>query len=82
SSSPLHRDRQMPMLLAFILIGFFIWIAENISTFFAIWHYPNQLGAWSTVHLGKWSSWTLLVIMTFTIVASLKHIREKIHIPQ
>nr|WP_237371039.1 DUF817 domain-containing protein [Rhizobium sp. SL42] len=79
---PYDRDRQMPMLLAFILIGFFIWIAENISTFFAIWHYPNQLGAWSTVHLGKWSSWTLLVIMTFTIVASLKHIREKIHIPQ
>lgn len=79
---PFDRDRQMPMLLAFILIGFFIWVAENISTFFAVWHYPNQLGAWSTVHLGKWSSWTLLVIMTFTIVASLKHIREKIHIPK
>lgn len=79
---PFDRDRQMPMLLAFILIGFFIWVAENISTFFAIWHYPNQLGAWSTVHLGKWSSWTLLVIMTFTIVASLKHIRATIHIPK
>ncbi|NML73907.1 DUF817 domain-containing protein [Rhizobium sp. S-51] len=79
---PFDRDRKMPMILSFILIGFFIWLAENISTFFAVWHYPNQLGAWSTVHLGKWSSWTLLVIMTFTIVASLKHIREKIHIPQ
>ena len=79
---PFDRDRQMPMLLSFVLIGFFIWLAENISTFFAIWHYPNQLGAWSTVHLGKWSSWTLLVIMTFTIVASLKHIRATIHIPK
>jgi uncharacterized membrane protein YoaT (DUF817 family) len=79
---PFDRDRQMPMLLAFILIGFFIWVAENISTFFAIWHYPNQLGAWSTVHRGKWSSWTLLVMMTFTIVASLKHIRATIHIPK
>ena len=78
---PLDRDRKMPMILSFILIGFFIWLAENISTFFAVWHYPNQLGAWSTVHLGKWSSWTLLVIMTFTIVASLKHIRERIYIP-
>ncbi|WP_246041333.1 DUF817 domain-containing protein [Peteryoungia ipomoeae] len=78
---PFDRDRRMPLILAFILIGFFIWLAENISTFFAIWHYPNQIGAWSTVHLGKWSSWTLLVIMTFTIVASLKHIREKIYIP-
>lgn len=79
---PLDRDRKMPMTFSFILIGFFIWLAENISTFFSIWHYPNQIGAWSTVHLGKWSSWTLLVIMTFTIVASLKHIREKIHIPK
>ena len=79
---PFDRDRQMPMLLSFILIGFFIWVAENISTFFAIWHYPDQLGAWSTVHLGKWSSWTLLVMMTFTIVASLKHIRSTIHIPK
>lgn len=79
---PYDRDRHMPMLLAFILIGFFIWLAENISTFFAIWHYPNQMGAWSTVHIGKWSSWTLLVIMTFTIVASLKHIRDTIHIPR
>jgi uncharacterized membrane protein YoaT (DUF817 family) len=79
---PYDRDRKMPMILAFILIGFFIWLAENISTFFAIWHYPNQIGAWSTVHLGKWSSWTLLVIMTFTIVASLKHIRDTIHIPK
>ena len=79
---PFDKDRRMPMTLAFILIGFFIWLAENISTFFAIWHYPNQIGAWSTVHLGKWSSWTLLVIMTFTIVASLKHIRATIHIPK
>ncbi|MBR0555897.1 DUF817 domain-containing protein [Ciceribacter sp. L1K23] len=79
---PFDRDRKMPMILSFILIGFFIWLAENISTFFAVWHYPNQIGAWSTVHLGKWSSWTLVVMMTFTIVASLKHIREKIYIPK
>ncbi|WP_319519724.1 DUF817 domain-containing protein [uncultured Martelella sp.] len=79
---PYDRDRKMPMLLAFILIGFFIWLAENISTFFAIWQYPDQIGAWSTVHLGKWSSWTLLVIMTFTIVVSLKHVRETVHIPR
>lgn len=78
---PLDRDRKMPLLLAFVLIGFFVWLAENISTFFGIWLYPNQLGAWSTVHLGKWSSWSLLVIMTFTIIANLKHIKKHIHIP-
>jgi uncharacterized membrane protein YoaT (DUF817 family) len=77
---PLDRDRTMPLLLAFILIGFFIWLAENISTFFGIWRYPNQMGAWTTVHVSKWSSWSLLVIMTFTIVANLKHIKERIHV--
>lgn len=79
---PYDRDRRMPLLLSFILIGFFIWLAENISTFFGIWRYPNQLGAWSAVHIGKWSSWSLLVIMIFTIVANLKHIKKHVHIPQ
>lgn len=78
---PLDRERRMPLLLAFVLIGFFIWLAENISTFFSIWSYPDQLGAWSVVHVAKWSSWSLLVIMTFTIVANLKHIKEKIRVP-
>jgi uncharacterized membrane protein YoaT (DUF817 family) len=79
---PLDRDRQMPLMLSFVLIGFFIWLAENIGTFWGVWRYPNQLGAWSIVHLSKWSSWSLLVIMTFTIVASLKHIKSKIHISE
>lgn len=78
---PLDRERKMPLLLSFVLIGFFIWLAENISTFFGVWKYPNQLGAWSVVHIGKWSSWSLLVIMTFTIVANLKHIKGRIHVP-
>ena len=78
---PLDRDRSMPLMLGFVLTGFFIWLAENVNTFFGIWRYPNQLGAWTMVHVGKWSSWSLLVIMTFTIVANLKHVREKIHVP-
>ncbi len=78
--TPLDRERKMPLLLAFVLIGFFIWLAENISTFFGIWRYPNQLGAWSTVHVGKWSSWSLLIVMTFTIVCNLKHIKETVHV--
>jgi uncharacterized membrane protein YoaT (DUF817 family) len=76
-----RKKRNMPLLLSFILIGFFIWLAENISTFYGVWQYPNQIGAWATVHIGKWSSWSLLVIMTFTIVANLKHIKAHIHIP-
>jgi uncharacterized membrane protein YoaT (DUF817 family) len=77
---PLHTDRRMPLVLTFVLIGFFIWLAENISTFFGIWRYPNQVGAWSAVHVQKWSSWSLLVIMSFTLVANLKHIKARIHV--
>lgn len=79
---PLDRDRRMPLMLGFVLTGFFIWMAENIGTFWGVWRYPNQLGAWSVVHISKWSSWSLLVIMTFTIVASLKHVKAKIHIAE
>ena len=78
---PYDRERRMPLLLGFVLTGFFIWLAENIVTFYGIWRYPNQIGAWATVHVGKWSSWALLVIMTFTIVANLKHIKARIHVP-
>jgi uncharacterized membrane protein YoaT (DUF817 family) len=79
---PLDRDRRMPLMLGFVLTGFFIWMAENIGTFWGVWRYPNQLGAWSAVHISKWSSWSLLVIMTFTIVASLKHVKSRIHIAE
>ncbi len=79
---PVDRDRKMPLLLSFVLIGFFIWVAENLSTFMGIWHYPNQMGAWQMVDFSKWNSWTILVIMTFTITAGLKHLRGKIYIPE
>ncbi|WP_246569750.1 DUF817 domain-containing protein [Lentibacillus saliphilus] len=68
---------RMPLALSFILIGFFIWLAENIATFFGAWQYPNQTESWSLVSLGKVSSWILLVIVSFMIVATLKLIKEK-----
>ena len=78
---PIDRDRRMPLLLSFVLIGFFIWLAENLGTLLGVWRYPNQLGAWSAVHLGKWSSWSLLVIMSFTLVANLKYVKARVHVP-
>lgn len=79
---PLDRVRRMPLLFAFVLIGFFIWLAENLGTFFSLWRYPHQMGAWATVHAGKWGSWALLVVMTFTIVANLEHLKSRIHVPE
>jgi uncharacterized membrane protein YoaT (DUF817 family) len=60
-------------ILSFLLIGFFIWIAENISTFFGAWQYPNQAKTWELVHFSKINSWFLLVIISIIIVANLKH---------
>jgi uncharacterized membrane protein YoaT (DUF817 family) len=77
-----HRvDRRMPLALALVLIGFFIWLAENLGTFFGLWAYPHQLGAWAAVHLSKWSAWSLLVLMSFTIVTNLKHIKATVQVP-
>ncbi|ALC80271.1 MULTISPECIES: DUF817 domain-containing protein [Bacillus] len=67
----------MPLSLSFVLIGFFIWIAENIATFFGAWAYPNQEQTWSLVHIGKISSWLLLVIVSIMIVALLKRLKGK-----
>lgn len=70
------KERSMPLIVSFVLIGFFVWIAENLATLFGAWVYPNQQKAWALVSAGKISSWALLVIVTFIIVADLKHVRE------
>jgi uncharacterized membrane protein YoaT (DUF817 family) len=46
----------MPLLPGCVVTGFFIRLAENSDTF--LWRYPNQLGAWSAVHLSKGSAWS------------------------
>jgi len=61
--------RRMPLLLGFLLVALFIWIAENIGSFSAIWLYPHQLKSWSPVSLGKLGSWFLLMIISFVLVA-------------
>ena len=72
---PWKKIRKMPLWLSFILIGFFIWVAENISTFYGAWQYPNQTAGWDLVDIQKISSWSLLVIISFIIVADLKHLK-------
>lgn len=69
------KQYSMPLILSFLLIGFFIWIAENISTFLGAWKYPNQYLNWEMVSLSKISSWSLLVIISFILVANLKQIK-------
>ncbi|NOV02100.1 DUF817 domain-containing protein [Paenibacillus planticolens] len=67
----------MPLVVSFLCTGFFIWIAENIATYFGAWRYPNQDHAWHFVHPTKIVAWFLLVIVSFVIVAELKRIKTK-----
>lgn len=60
-----HR---MPMLLAFLLVALFIWIAENIGTWSRAWIYPNQADGWSMVSLSKLGSWYLLMLISVVLV--------------
>jgi len=71
------HEHRMPLLVSFGLIAFFIWIAENISTYFGAWKYPDQIHAWNLVSFGKISSWFLLVIISVIIVADLKHLKRR-----
>ena len=70
---------QMPLLLGFLLVSFFIWIAENIATFTRIWLYPNQEAGWHLVSLQKLGSWYLLMIISWVLV-TLVH-RPQAHKP-
>ena len=68
--------RRMPLLLGFFLVSLFIWLAENISSFSAIWLYPHQLRSWSPVTWGKLGSWFLLMIISFVLVSLVNPPRE------
>lgn len=69
------RTYRMPVILSFFLIAVFIWIAENISTLLGGYIYPNQSHVWEIVHIGKISSWFLLVVISIIIVAQLKRVK-------
>ncbi|MEP9351570.1 DUF817 domain-containing protein [Xanthobacter sp. KR7-225] len=62
--------RRMPLLLGFFLVAFFIWVGENIGTGAGAWLYPNQIGSWTMVHPSKLTSWFLLMLISYTLVAA------------
>jgi len=70
------KERRMPLVIAFCLVAFFIWVAENISTYLGAWKYPDQLTTWTLVSFHKITSWSLLVIISFILIADLKQLKE------
>lgn len=74
--TPDKAVRRMPMLLGFLLVSLFIWIAENLGTFASAWIYPHQRDGWTVVPLEKLGSWYLLMMLSFVLV-SLVHRPER-----
>lgn len=59
-------------LISNAFLALFIWLAEQISTFARVWLYPNQAVAWTFVSFHKFTSWYMLLIFSFVIIALLQ----------
>ena len=64
-----RRRFRMPLVIAFLLVALFIWIAENIATWSGAWLYPSQVDGWHPVPLDKLVAWFLLMIISVVLVA-------------
>jgi uncharacterized membrane protein YoaT (DUF817 family) len=69
--------RRMPLLLGFVLVATFIWLAENIGTFTAAWRYPAQRHAWSMVPVSKLGAWLLLMIISYVMVSAVASRKDR-----
>ena len=70
-----RTHRFMPLLLGFLLVALFIWFAENVGTYTGTWLYPRQMAHWTLVPLSKLTSWFLLMIISYALVAWIQGVR-------
>lgn len=70
-----QQYRHMPLLLGWLLVAVFIWLAENIATYTQVWVYPNQQLQWQLVSIAKISSWYLLMLLSFVLVSVVTKIK-------
>src|SRR5215207_3108005 len=74
-----ERRYAMPLALSFVLIGFFLWVAENAATLLRAWQYPSQESVWTLVHAAKLGSWSLLVVVSIVVVAAVKAFKGQLY---
>ncbi len=72
-----RSDRWMPLLLGWLLVALFIWLAENIATFSRAWLYPSQASGWAMVSPAKLGAWYLLMYISFILVTWVHPPRDK-----
>ncbi len=66
---PNKKYYTMNLSIGFLLVAFFIWIAENIATYSKVWIYPFQSAVWHMVGFEKITAWFLLMIISFVLVS-------------
>ncbi len=64
-----RRTIRIPLLVVFVGVAVFIYLAENIGTWAGAWAYPDQAAGWQPVSPSKLSSWFLLMIISVVLVA-------------
>ncbi|MGE0213300.1 MAG: DUF817 domain-containing protein [Parvibaculaceae bacterium] len=67
--TPWREPRPMPLVLGFLLVATFIWLAENLGTFARAWVYRHQAGAWTPVMPEKLTAWFLLMLISYVLVS-------------
>jgi uncharacterized membrane protein YoaT (DUF817 family) len=65
-----RAHRRMPLLLGFVLVALFIWLAENVGTLSKAWLYPAQRHGWHVVPMGKLGAWLLLMVISYVMVSA------------
>lgn len=59
---------RLSVLVSFVLVALFIWVAENVATAGQAWVYPDQAEGWTPVSLAKLGSWILLMMISVVLV--------------
>lgn len=72
-----RKPRWMPLIIGWLLVALFIWLAENIATFANAWAYPDQRDGWQMVSVAKFGSWALLMYISFVLVAAVTQPRPR-----
>lgn len=77
---PKNHTLRMPLLLGFVLVALFIYIAENLGTFARAWQYPSQENSWKPVHFSKFTAWYLLMQLSFILIYALRQLEAKLRL--
>ncbi|MGA0900047.1 MAG: DUF817 domain-containing protein [Luteolibacter sp.] len=72
--TPKNHTLRMNLLLGFILVALFIYLAENLGTIARAWQYPDQAQGWKPVHFSKMTAWYLLMQLSFILVYALRQL--------